>query len=228
MFRYGFDMYYLILVIPAMLFAMWAQSSVSSAFRRYSNAPCSYTGAQAARRILDANGLQHVRVEEIRGELTDNFDPSVNVVHLSQSVYNRATVAAVGVAAHECGHAIQHATNYGPLTIRTAIIPVTNFGSKLSIPVFVIGLIFGMPGICNIGMLLFGLVALFQLVTLPVEFNASSRALQTLESQSYLQPAQMRGAKSVLRAAALTYVAALLVTVMQLIRLFMISRRRDD
>lgn len=228
MFHYGFDMYYLILVVPAMLFALWAQTSVSGAFKKYSNVASGYTGAQVARSILDANGLQFVRVEQIGGQLTDHFDPETNVVRLSQDVYGRASVAAVGVAAHECGHAIQHATDYTPLTVRAAIIPVTNFGSKLSIPLFMLGLVFGIPAICNIGMLLFGLVAVFQLVTLPVEFNASGRALATLEQQNYLQPAQMRGARAVLRAAALTYVAALLVTVMQLIRLFLIAKRRDD
>lgn len=225
-----FDMYYLILVVPAMLFAMWAQAQVSGTFNKYSNMRNArgLTGMQAARSILDDNDLQHVRIEHIAGNLTDHYDPGAQVVRLSDGVYNSTSVAAIGVAAHECGHAVQHATHYSPLTIRNAIIPITNIGSKLAMPVFILGL-FISPQLANIGLLLFALVAVFQLITLPVEFNASARALNTLEVASYLDPAELRGSKKVLRAAALTYVAALAVTVMQLLRLVLMAqnRRRD-
>lgn len=225
-----FDYYYLILVIPALLFAGWAQAQVSSTFRKYSAVHCSrqLTGAQTARRILDANGLNYVRVEHIAGELTDHFDPGANVVRLSDKVYAGNTVAAVGVAAHECGHAVQHSTHYTPLVFRNAIIPLTNFGSKLSMPLILIGMIFSFGGLIDIGLLLFSLVAIFQLVTLPVEFNASARALRVLESDNFLDQTELRGSKRVLQAAALTYVAALLVTIMQLVRLVMLSQRRRD
>ena len=224
-----FDWYYLVLVIPAMLFAGWAQLQVSSSFSRYSKMRSSrgVTGMQAARSILNENGLQHVRVEHITGNLTDHYDPESQVVRLSDSVYNSASVAAIGVAAHECGHAIQHATHYSPLTFRNAIIPITNLGSKLAIPVFLLGLFFS-PQIANIGLLLFALVAVFQLVTLPVEFNASSRALHTLERENYLEPAELRGSRKVLQAAALTYVAALIVTMAQLLRMMLLTRNRQD
>lgn len=225
-----FDYYYLILVVPALLFALWAQATVSGTFGKYSHVRSAshLTGEQTARRILDANGLQNIRVEHIRGNLTDHYDPSAEVVRLSDNVYFSDSVAAVGVAAHECGHAVQHATHYSPLVFRNAIIPVTNFGSKLAVPLFILGLIFSLPMLSNLGILLFALVAVFQLVTLPVEFNASSRALATLENFDYLSPSELRGYRRVLQAAALTYVAALLVTVMQLLRLVLLSRNRRD
>ncbi len=225
-----FDYYYMILVVPALLLALWAQATVSGTFKKYSHVRSAshLTGEQTARRILDANGLQNIRIEHIRGNLTDHYDPSTGVVRLSDNVYFSDSVAAVGVAAHECGHAVQHATRYSPLVFRNAIIPVTNFGSKLAVPLFILGLIFSMPTISNLGILLFALVAVFQLVTLPVEFNASSRALATLENFDYLSPSELRGSRRVLRAAALTYVAALLVTVMQLLRLVLLSRSRRD
>ena len=225
-----FDYYYLILVVPALLFAMWAQGTVSSTFNQYSRVHSGrgLTGERVARQILDANGLQHVRIEHIRGNLTDHYDPGANVVRLSDSVYGSDSVAAIGVAAHECGHAVQHATHYSPLVFRNAIIPITNFGSKLSIPLIIIGL-FLSGTLVQIGLLLFSLVAVFQLVTLPVEFNASSRALATLERSGFLDGPELRGSKRVLRAAALTYVAALLVSVAQLLRLILLygNRRRD-
>ncbi len=225
-----FDYYYLILVVPALLFALWAQATVSGTFGKYSHVRSAshLTGEQTARRILDANGLQNIRVEHIRGNLTDHYDPSTGVVRLSDSVYFSDSVAAVGVAAHECGHAVQHAVHYSPLVFRNAIIPVTNFGSKLAVPLFILGLIFSMPMLSNLGILLFALVAVFQLVTLPVEFNASSRALATLENFDYLSQSELRGSRRVLQAAALTYVAALLVTLMQLLRLVLLSRNRRD
>lgn len=227
---WGIDYYYLVLVIPALIIAGWAQMRVSTTFSKYSHVHCTrrLTGEQAARRILDANGLNNIRIEHIRGNLTDHYDPSSGVVRLSDSVYNSDSVAAVGVAAHECGHAVQHATHYSPLVFRNAIIPITNFGSKISIPLVIIGLFMGYQTLTNIGLLLFSLVAIFQLVTLPVEFNASSRALATLEHAEYLDSTELQGSKRVLQAAALTYVAALLVTVAQLLRLVLISRNRED
>ena len=227
---YPFDYYYLILVVPALLFAAWAQAQVSGAYNRYSRVRVSrgMTGAMAARRILDDNGLTGVRVERVAGKLSDHYDPGERVVRLSAGVYDSDSVASLGVAAHECGHAVQHATHYAPLTFRNAIIPITNFGSKLSIPLIIVGL-FLSGTLVDIGLLLFSLVAVFQLVTLPVEFNASSRALATLENGNFLDRREMEGARKVLRAAELTYVAALLVSVAQLMRLILLfgNRRRD-
>lgn len=224
-----FDVYYLIFVVPAMLFALWAQSRVSSTFHKYSGMENSrgMTGMQVARSILDDNGLRDIRIERIAGQLTDHYDPGAKVVRLSDSVYNSTSVAAVGVAAHECGHAVQHAKQYSPLVFRNAIIPITNIGSKLAIPVFIIGL-FISPVLCNLGLLLFSLMALFQLVTLPVEFNASARALVTLENWNFMSPAELRGSRRVLQAAAMTYVAALAMTLMQLLRLVLVARNRRD
>ena len=224
-----FDLYYLILVVPALLFASWAQMQVSSTFDQYSKVRSSrgITAAQVARRILDANRLQQVRVERIAGKLTDHFDPSSGVIRLSDDVYGSSSVAAIGVAAHECGHAVQHAQKYAPMQLRAAIIPVTNLGSKLSIPLFVAGLILSYQPFCNIGLLLFSLAAIFQLVTLPVEFDASARALRTLEKERFLESSELRGSKRVLKAAALTYVAALVVSLAQLLRLVLISRSRN-
>lgn len=224
-----FDVYYLIFVVPAMLFALWAQSRVSSTFHKYSGMENSrgMTGMQVARSILDDNGLRDIRIERIAGQLTDHYDPGAKVVRLSDSVYNSTSVAAVGVAAHECGHAVQHAKQYSPLVFRNAIIPITNIGSKLAIPVFIIGL-FISPVLCNLGLLLFSLMVLFQLVTLPVEFNASARALVTLENWNFMSPAELRGSRRVLQAAAMTYVAALAMTLMQLLRLVLVARNRRD
>lgn len=224
------DKYYFIFVIPAMLWAMWAQMRVNSTFKRYEQmfSRRGLTAAQAARNILDENGLHHIRIERVRGNLTDHYDPGAGVIRLSDSVSASTSVAAIGVAAHECGHAVQHAQNYSPLMLRSAIIPITNFGSKLAIPLFLAGLFFS-QALCTLGLLLFGLTALFQLITLPVEFNASSRALKTLESWNYLDNDELRGAKRVLSAAAMTYVAALAVSVAQLLRLMAIAgQRRDD
>lgn len=225
-----FDSYYWILVVPALLLAGWAQLTVSSTFSRYSHVRSlrGLTGQEAARRILDENGLQRVRIEHIKGNLTDHYDPGDQVVRLSDSVYGSDSVAAIGVAAHECGHAVQHSTHYAPLTFRNAIIPITNFGSKLAIPLFLAGLLFSFGPLMQAGIVLFALVAVFQLITLPVEFNASSRALATLERSNYLSGEELRGSKAVLRAAALTYVAALIVTLAQLLRLVLIAGNRRD
>ena len=226
---YGIDMSYIVLVMPAILFSLWAQTKVNSTFSKYQRVRCysGYTGAQIARRILDENGLSNVRVERVSGSLTDHYDPRTHVVRLSDSVYNSDSVAAVGVAAHETGHAVQHATGYGPLGLRNAIIPLTNFGSKLSMPLILMGLILNSYTLAMTGIIAFSMVALFQLITLPVEFNASRRAMRTL-SNGMLSDRELGGARQVLTAAALTYVAALLVSAMQLLRLLLLVNRRRD
>lgn len=223
-----------IIMIPAILIAMWASFNVKSTYKKYSKVINSrgLTGAQVARQILDMNGLNNVRVEHIAGDLTDHFDPRANVVRLSDTVYNNPSVAAVGVAAHECGHAVQYQHDYFPMKIRAAIIPATNFGSRLAVPLVIIGiLIAAWSGasevseiIINIGLILYSLVVFFQLITLPVEFNASSRALKTLQTESILSSDEMPGARKTLRAAALTYVAALFTALASLLRLIVISR----
>ncbi|HIX65760.1 MAG TPA: zinc metallopeptidase [Candidatus Anaerotruncus excrementipullorum] len=225
------DYYYVILVLPALLLAMWAQGRVSSTYAKYGRVRSArrIPAQEAARQILLDNGLGNIPIQRVRGNLTDHYDPAARVLRLSDSVYGSDSVAALGVAAHECGHAIQHAQGYGPLMLRNAIIPVTNFGSKLSIPLILLGLVLGLAPLVQVGIWMFALMAVFQLVTLPVEFNASARALATLERENYLEPSELRGARKVLQAAALTYVAALLVTVMQLLRLVLLfgNRRRD-
>ena len=227
---YYLDSYYLILIVPTMLFALWAQSKVKSTFEKYSKVRSlrGYTAAQICRQILDRNGLQHVRIERIAGNLTDHFDPTSNVVRLSDSVYNSTSVASIGVAAHEVGHAVQYAVGYAPIKIRAAIIPVTNFGSKLSMPLILLGVLMGAYPLVSIGILLFSLMTIFQLVTLPVELNASSRALHTLEQDNILYGDEVKQAKSVLTAAALTYVAALLTSAAQLLRLVLLYGRRNN
>ena len=223
---YGFDMTYLVLVVPALLIALIAQIQVKSAFSRYAGVRCTsgLTGAQAAQRILQANGITDVRIEHISGKLTDHFDPQAKVIRLSDEVYGVASIAAVGVAAHEAGHAVQYATDYAPIRIRAAIIPATRIGSNLSWPLLIAGLIFNWTSLVWAGILLFGLVTV-----LPVEFNASRRALAAIESRNLLTDDELRGARSVLRAAAMTYVAALLVSFAQLLRLILLygNRRRD-
>ncbi|MBR2504039.1 MAG: zinc metallopeptidase [Oscillospiraceae bacterium] len=218
---YGIDIYYLILVVPAVIFSMWAQNKVTSTFKKYNQVRTysGMTGYEAARRILSANGLYNVAVERVSGNLTDHYDPKANVIRLSDSVFNSNSVAAVGVAAHEAGHAVQYATHYAPIKLRTAIIPVTNIGSTLSIPVVLIGFFMGIQPLVNIGLLLFATVAVFQLVTLPVEFNASRRAVNALEMGGTMADDEMKAVKKVLSAAAMTYVAALAVSVANLLRL---------
>lgn len=224
------DRYYWILIIPTMLFAFWAQSRVSSTFNKYSRVMSrgGYTAAEICRRILDSNGLYHVRIEHISGNLTDHFDPSTNVVRLSDTVYGSRSVASIGVAAHEVGHAIQYAVGYVPIRVRAAIIPITNFGSKLSMPLILLGFVFQWQPIVNLGIILFSLMTLFQLVTLPVELNASHRALRTLKEDNILYGEEVSQAKNVLTAAALTYVAALLTSAAQLLRLILLYGRRNN
>lgn len=230
---YGYDIYYFIFIVPALLFSLWAQYRVNSTYSKYSKVGSArrLTGSQAARLILDMNGLRHVAIERISGSLTDHFDPKTNVVRLSDSVYNNYSIAAVGVAAHECGHAVQYAQGYSPMKLRAAIIPLTNFGSTISIPLILIGFVLTLEPLVTVGILLFSTVAIFQLVTLPVEFNASRRALVVLEQQGMLDEQELRGTRKVLSAAAMTYVAALVTSLAQLLRLIMVfggGRNRRD
>lgn len=218
------DLTYLIL-IPAILFSLWAQARVKTTYARYSKAFAGLTGQEAARMVLEMNGVTGVTIEQVAGELTDHFDPRTNVIRLSRGVYDVTSVAAVGVAAHEAGHAVQYAVGYGPIKFRAAIIPVTQIGSYLSWPLLLIGLLMGNETMAFAGVLLFAGVVLFQLVTLPVEFNASNRALEALDASGYLQEEQLDGAGKVLRAAAMTYVAALAQSLAQLFRLLMIANR---
>ena len=213
------DLTYLIL-IPAILFSLWAQARVKTTYARYSKAFAGLTGQEAARLVLEMNGVTGVTIEQVAGELTDHFDPRTTVIRLSRGVYDVTSVAAVGVAAHEAGHAVQYAVGYGPIKLRAASIPGTQIGSYLSW-----GLLMGNETLAFAGVLLFAGVVLFQLVTLPVEFNASNRALEALDASGYLQEEQLDGAGKVLRAAAMTYVAALAQALAQLFRLLMIANR---
>ena len=227
---YGFDYTYLVFVLPALLIALVAQIKVKTTFRKYAKVMNArgLSGAEVAAKILSSNRVLDVAVQRVSGNLTDHFDPTARVIRLSQSVYDSHSVAAVGVAAHEAGHALQYAEDYFPIRLRAAIIPVTKVGSALSWPLIILGLVFSFGILVNIGIILFSVVTLFQLVTLPVEFNASRRALNILQQQGILAPEELGGARKVLTAAAMTYVAALLVSVMQLLRLIaLFSNRRD-
>ena len=225
------DYWYIVLVVPALLLAFWAQINVNTTFSRYSKvtAPSGMTGAESARRVLEANGVVGVRIERISGNLTDHFDPKTNTIRLSESVYDATTVSAVGVAAHEAGHAVQYAVGYSPMKLRAAIIPATNIGSQLAMPLVLLGLLLSSAMLVDIGIVAFSMSTLFQLVTLPVEFNASRRAVATLEA-SCVSATEVKGAKAVLRAAALTYVAALAVSLASLLRLILLfgGRNRRD
>lgn len=228
---YWLDYTYLI-ILPAFLFGLYAQMKVSSTFSKYQSVQNSrgVTGAQAARRILDDNGLYDVAVVKISGNLTDNFNPKTRTVSLSDSVYSSTSVAAIGVAAHECGHAVQHATGYTPIKIRSALVPVTNFGSSAGFVILLVGMLFGSYPIAMLGVLLYSLMAVFQAVTLPVEFNASKRALATLEASGMLVGEELKMSRSVLSAAAMTYVAALVSSLATILRRLLIvgSSRRSD
>ena len=241
-FFYYYDWSYLVLVLPALIFSLWASSRVNSTFRKYSQMRTyrGMTGADAARAVLSANGVSGVRIEHVSGNLTDHYDPKSNVIRLSDDVYAASTPAAIGVAAHEAGHAVQYARNYGPIKFRAAIVKATNIGSRLSMPLILIGILcMALPMFAALsdffyyvavfGVLCFGMCVLFQLVTLPTEYNASRRALKAIEGSYLLTPEEQKGAKKVLSAAALTYVAALAVSLTQFLRLLMIvGRRRRD
>ena len=237
-FYYGFDWTYLVLVLPCVILSLWASSNVNSTFQKYSQQYSirRLTGAQAAQRVLSHNGVTGVRIERVSGSLTDHFDPRTNVIRLSDSVYDSTSTAAIGVACHEAGHAVQYAQHYGPIKFRAAIIPITNIGSKLAMPLILIGLLLAVAENVSftfvyLGIACFGLSLVFQLVTLPVEFNASRRAMQAIESANLLTEEEQRGAKKTLKAAALTYVAATATALAQLLRLILIfggNRRRRD
>ena len=218
----------IIIMIPAILLGLIVQIRLSTTYSRYSKVQSrtGMTGYTAARRILDAAGLRHVPIECIQGELTDHFDPRSNVLRLSNGVYNSSSVAAIGVAAHECGHAIQYAEEYTPMKVRGALVKVTNFSSSISMFIVILGLIFSFRELALVGVALFSVVVLFQLVTLPVEFNASRRAVKILNG--YMDREELSGVKSVLSAAAMTYVAALITSLAQLFRLIMLYGRRND
>ena len=229
-FFYYYDPTYF-LVIIGFIFAMLASTGVQRAFNKYAKVKSyrGYTGADAARKILDGNGLYHVKIEHISGNLSDHFDPKANVIRLSDATYADTSVAAIGVAAHEAGHAVQHAVGYAPIKLRNAIVPAVNISSGLSMPLFLIGLIFALPAITNLGIILFSGALVFQVVPLPVEFNASRRAITILNQSAMLEDDELVGAKKVLKAAAMTYVAAVISTALQLLRLVLLSnsRRRD-
>ena len=230
-FGYFWGDWSLLVVLPALIFTLWAQSAVQSAYRQYSQVRNAHgmTGADAARRILDANGLRHIAIECIPGQMTDHYDPRAGIIRLSEGVYHNASVAAVGIAAHEAGHAVQHATDYGALKIRNAIIPVCRFGSMAAMPLFIIGLFFASDMLMTVGILAYAAVTLFQLITLPVEFNASRRAMQAIEGWGYMSQEETEGSRRVLRAAAMTYVAALATSLLTLLRLVLLAsggRRR--
>ncbi len=231
-----FDYTYVIFVLPAVILSLWASWNVKRTFRKYSEQMNSrgITGAQAARQVLDANHLQNVPIQRVGVELSDHFDPRSNAIFLSDSVYGSTSTAAVGVACHEVGHAIQHAENYLPIQIRQAILPAAGFGAKLSIPLLIAGLFLSSYSqkllyLAYAGILLYGLCVLFQVVTLPTEFDASKRALVSIERMGLLEGEELIGAKKVLRAAALTYVAGLATTMMQLLRfIVMVNNRKRD
>lgn len=219
---------YWVLLIPVFLLSLYAQAQVSGSFRRYGKVTNRrrMTGAQAAEAVLRAHGVTGVTIQPTRGRLTDHYDPRDNAIYLSDEVYGASTVAAVGVACHEAGHAVQYAVGYGPVKLRSLIIPATNFGSRFSFILLMIGLFLYSQALFLVGIVLFGVTTFFQLVTLPVEFNASARAIETIEEQGLLDDEELRGAKKVLRAAALTYVAALLTSLLQLLRFVAIFASR--
>jgi len=238
LYYYGFDWTYIVLILPCLILSLWASANVKSTFRRYSDhySMRRITGADAARRVLSANGVGGIRIERVSGSLTDHFDPKTNVIRLSDSVYDSTSVASIGVACHEAGHAVQYAENYAPIKLRAAIIPVTNFGSKLAMPLILLGVLLSVYAESNytlvyVGIACFALSLVFQLITLPVEFNASRRAMQAIESGNILTDDEQRGARKTLTAAAMTYVAATAVSLAQLLRLLLIfggGRRRRD
>lgn len=231
-FGYGwFDPTYW-LVIIGLIITLIASANVNGTFKKYDKVKSGrgITGAMAARKILDANGLQHIRIERVSGNLTDHFSPKEGVIRLSDATYNSASIAALGVAAHECGHAVQHQVGYTPIRVRNSIVPIVNICSHLSIPIILLGIILGETGFAMFGVYLYCAVFAFQLVTIPTETNASRRAIATLDSMAILDEDELRGTRKVLNAAAMTYFASAAATALQLLRLFLIvqgNRRRD-
>ena len=223
-----FDSYYLVLVVPTLILSAIAQIIVKSTFAKYSKISCSknITGQDSAALLLKANSILDVRIEAVSGSLTDHYDPSSKVVRLSQPVFAENSIAAVGVAAHETGHAIQHALSWGPLVLRSTLVPVANIGSMFGPYLAMAGIIFSIPMLLNIGIFLFGGAVLFYVITLPVEFNASARAIEILRSNNVLSPDELKGVKKVLTAAAMTYVASALTALMSLLRLILLSKSR--
>ena len=224
------DYYYIILVIPAMILAAWAQFKVKSTYNKFSKVSNNkgITGAYAAQAVLTHYGITDVRIEQVSGKLTDHFDPKAKVIRLSQGVYGSTTIAAVGIACHEAGHAAQHAQNYAPIKIRNSLVPVCNIGSTLGIPLAILGYFLGFEPLVSIGLLLYAAIALFQVVTLPVELNASKRAMKVIDETGLLYDDEQGGAKKVLTAAAMTYIASMLVAIANLLRLILrFSNRRN-
>ena len=223
-----FDYYYLVLVVPTIILSLIAQIMVKSTFAKYSKIQCSrrITGQDSAALLLKSNSILDVKIEAVSGSLTDHYDPSSKVVRLSRPVYGENSIAAVGVAAHETGHAIQHALSWGPLALRSTLVPVANIGSMLGPYIAMAGIFLSMPLLLNIGIILFGGAVLFYVITLPVEFNASSRAIAILRENNVLTADELKGVQKVLTAAAMTYVASALTALMSLFRLILLSRRR--
>lgn len=236
MYFYGFDMTYITLVLPCLILAMIASARVKSTFNKYAKqiSQRRITGAEAAQRVLSAHGVRNVRIERVSGELTDHYDPKSNVIRLSDNVYGNPSTAAIGVACHEAGHAVQYAQSYAPIKLRAAIIPVTNIGSRLAMPLILLGIVLNFLGefsytFIYLGIACFSLSLVFQLITLPVEFNASRRALTAIEENEILTQDELKGARKTLSAAAMTYVAATAVALAQLLRLIMLfGRKRND
>ena len=232
---YGFDWTYLVLVLPCVILSLWASANVNSTFSRYSRqfSQRSITGAQAAEQVLRANGIYNVRIERVSGNLTDHFDPKTNVIRLSDNVFGSTSTAAIGVACHEAGHAVQYAQDYAPIRLRSAVIPATNLGSKLAMPLILIGLLLSALGdisytLIYLGIACFGLSLVFQLITLPVEFNASNRAMAAIAQGGLLTAEEQKGARKTLQAAALTYVAATATALAQLLRLLILFGNKNN
>ncbi len=227
---YGIDSWYLILVVPALLLSLLAQAAVKGTFGKYSQlgARAGFTGQSAARRILNQHGLAHIRIERTAGQLTDHYDPRGQVLRLSESTFDSTSIAAIGVAAHEAGHAVQHDEGFWPNQVRSLLVPVAQNGSSFGPYLAIFGLILSLPILFSIGIFLYAGAVLFYLITLPVEFDASRRAIRVLEEQGMLTDQELDGAKKVLRAAALTYIASTLVAFASLLRLVLLARSRDD
>lgn len=227
LYYYGFDSLYLYLVVPAIIIALWSQIKVKTAFSKFSAYRTDISGADAARKVMELNGVYGVKIERVSGNLTDHYDPRTNTIRLSDSVYDAYSISAVGVAAHEAGHAVQYAKGYFPIKLRSVILPICNLGSQLSLPLLIIGLIFNFYFLVKLGVIFFCGALIFQLVTLPVEFNASRRAMASLKDGAVLLTENdVKYVKKVLSAAAMTYIAAALVSLAQLIRLIAITNKK--